>query len=243
MRQKPSFKFALVTGATSGLGKAMATFLQKKGIEVIGVGSSDYDLSTKTGREGLCKLISEKKPDLIINNAGLGLYGPAIKHPLEKQLEIVEVNVTALTALTIHGAKTLIDAKKEGTILNISSAAAFFPFPTFSIYAASKSYVNAFSQSMDMELKSSGIRVLCACPGQIETDFRRRSGLGYPQKPDRRTMRVEKAVSLLWSQIEEQKPLFIFGLRTKILLLLSKLFSRNRLGSFLKRSISDRYQH
>jgi len=241
MQQQPSFECALITGGKSGLGKGLASFLQNQGIRVIAVSSSDYDLRSPDQLEKLLILIDQETPDLIINNAGLGYYGPALGHQISDQMDIIKVNIEALTKITLHGARAMRKVNKSGTILNISSAAAFLPFPTFSIYAASKAYVNQFSLGLDQELKDQGIRILCACPGQIATDFRNRAAKGHPQKSDRRTMTIEQAVSHLWKQIQMGKTLSVFDWRTHLLILFSKCFPRNLLGKFLQKSISDRH--
>ena len=239
MPLKNSFKTALITGSTSGLGAALATFLEEKGIEVIRTGSRDVDLSDDRTR--LLQIISEKVPDLIVNNAGFGLYGPSCSLPIEEQLKMIEVNCVALTEISLHGAQTLLQAKKTGTILNISSAGGFFAFPTFNVYCASKAYVNAFSQALDAELRNQGIRVLCACPGQIETHFRNRAAKGHPQKKDLRTMKVETAVRHLWKQLQNVKQLYIFDWRMWLMVWTSKWIPRKLLDKMLVKSITNRY--
>ena len=240
MQSKPSFKTALVTGSTSGLGKALADFLEEKGIEVIRTGSKDVDLSERPQRKKLLDEITEKKPDLIINNAGLSFYGFSVDLSIDEQLKILDVNCNALVEISLHSAKTLLEANKTGTILNISSAGAFYAFPTYNVYCASKAFVNSFSLALDAELKKDGIRVLCACPGQIATDFRNRAAKGHPQKPDRRTMPVELAVKHLWKQLERQKSLYIFDWKTKGMLWISRFIPRPILNETLQKSICDR---
>jgi len=223
----------------------MAEFLAKKNLELILTGRKEVpfpiDLSTKEGRKPLLNKISEKKPDLIINNAGVGLYGETLKHSIDEQLEIIEVNVNALVEITLHSAKTLIDAGKTGTILNISSAACFFPYPTFNIYAASKGFVTSFSLALDRELKGTGVRVLCACPGQIATNFRNRAAKGHPQTADRRTMSSEQAVCHLWKQIEKGKPLTIFGGKTRVMVWIARCLPRPILDKILMSGIKERF--
>lgn len=232
MPSNPSFiNSAFITGATSGLGKGLAYFLAEKNIPLIVTGKNQEqldilkrdlqqkvpieaisaDLANPQERKKLLKIISEKKPNLVINNAGFGLYGDAIDFPLEQQLQMIEVNVTALVEISLHTAATMKKNAMQATILNISSAASFFPFPLFTIYSASKSFVNSFSLGLDTELRDFGIRVLCACPGQIETSFRLRASQGHPQKKDNRTMTIQQAVLHLWKQIQEQKRLYIFN--------------------------------
>lgn len=239
------FTKALITGATSGLGKALSLFLAKKNIELILTSrhteSLAIDLSNKEERKALLEEISLQKPDLIINNAGFGLYGNSLDLPLKQQLEMIEVNISALVEISLHASKELIQAGKKGTILNISSAGAFFPFPTFSVYCSSKSFVNSFSLALDSELKTQGVRVLCACPGQIATDFRNRASQGHPQQPDHHTMSVDTAVRHLWKQIEEQIPLYIFDWRTKAMVQLAKWIPRPLLDKILTSSLKERY--
>lgn len=240
MQLKHSFELALITGSTSGLGKALKEFLEHKGIETMGFGSSEIDLSNPSERKKALQMITEKTPDLIINNAGIGFYGKTVNLSTEEQLKVLEVNINALVEISIHSAKQLIKQGKQGTILNISSVAAFFPIPYFNSYSSSKTFVNHFSQTLDSELQEQGIRVLCACPGQIATNFRIRAAKGHPQKSDRRTMSVETAVRHLWKQIEKQKPIYIFDWKAKLMVWAARILPKKRLEAILKKAISSR---
>lgn len=241
MPSKKVFKRALITGSSSGLGKGLADFLEKQGIEVIRMGSKDFDLTNSTERKKLLDLISEKSPDLVVNNAGFGLYGPSLDLTTCEQLKMIEINCAALVEISLHAAATLRKNQKKGTILNISSAAAFIPFPTFNVYAASKAFVNHFSLALDGELCKEGIRVLCACPGQIAANFRSRAAKGHPQTPDNRTMSIDVAVTHLWKQIEQDKTLYVFDWRMRIMIWISRLTPRVILNKFLKKRLRERY--
>ncbi len=260
--QLHEIKKALITGATSDLGIRVAEQLASRGIELILTAKSREPLlelkqilqkkapiTTHVGnllepnsRKEIRSLIDEHKPELIINNAGKGLYGPALMHTIEEQLEIIDINAKALLEITLSAARTLKKAQKRGIILNISSAASFFPYPTFCVYSASKAFVTNFSRGLDQELRDSNIRVLCACPGQIETAFRVKAAKNYPQRPARGAISPSKAAKLLLKQIEKEKPLYVFnwhyraGLFIAHYLLPSALVER-----FLQRVIRKRY--
>lgn len=243
------YNLAFITGANSGLGKALAILLASKGIPLfltarseekleevarqlrsqVSVTCHHADLSDPLSRQSLLKRLQELSPDLIINNAGFGLYGDALDYSTEEQVEILEVNAKALMEISLEGARALIQAKKKGTILNISSAAAFFAFPSFSVYAASKAFVNSFSQSLDGELSSKGVRVLCACPGQINTPFSVRASQGNFQKKRRFVISVEKAASLLYAQVEKERSLTIFDWRYRLGVFFGRFFIPKKL--------------
>lgn len=195
MGQTFPFKRALITGASSGIGEELARYLAHQGVDLLITGQnekalellqqgapSDCDCQVFVGnlkdQEKLHQLLGKVHsfiPDLMINCAGYGLYGDALTHPLEEEMGILQVNVEALTALSIEAARTLVRNKMKGVICNISSVAAFHPFPKFSVYAASKAYVNHFSESFDYEMRPYGVRVFASCPGQVASRFRRRA--------------------------------------------------------------------
>lgn len=252
-------KLALITGASSGLGRAIAEALAERHISLILVARDEkklqelarslavptqiypVDLAQPLERKKLTQLIQEKQPDLVINNAGFGLYGPVLFHSATEMAQIVEVNVQALMELSIESARALVQACRHGMIVNISSAAAFFSYPTFSVYAASKGFVNQFSEALDVELKPLGVRVLTVCPGQIDTEFRTRASGNYPQKKDKITMSAKTAAQLILKQVEKGKTLSIIDWRYQWLVALAKLLPKKLLQLLLKRSLRDRH--
>lgn len=241
MPSNPSYKCALITGSFSGLGKGLADFLEAKGIEVIRTGSRDIDLSHPEERKKLLATISQKSPDLIVNNAGMGFYGPCLNLTIDEQLKMIELNCKALVEITLHAAFVLKQSDKQGTILNISSAAGFIPFPTFNVYSASKAFVTNFSLGLDSELKNEGIRVLCACPGPIATNFRTRAAKGHPQITDELTMTIETAALHLWKQLVQKRPLYIFDWRTRLVIFIARMTPRFFLNKILKKQLKSRY--
>jgi len=244
---------AFISGATNGLGEALARLLssQKWALFLTGrkrakldllatelpqVTIFPADLSKPHERKDLIKKLEEYIPDLIINNAGFGLYGDAIHLTLEEQLEMVEVNVNAVMEISISMAKCLRSHEKKGVIVNISSASAFFTIPAFATYTATKSFVNQFSQTLDEELKPSGIRVLTSCPGQIKTAFRERASHGHPQQPSLFAMTPKKAAQHILWQIEKGKSLYVFDWKYR----LTRFIPKRWISSLLRHSIEKR---
>lgn len=116
--------------------------------------------------------VSDDKPaiiiDTLVNNAGFGTYGPFEETPAERELNMIDLNVYALTGIT-HAALPYLE--KESRIINVASLAAFIPLGNFAVYAATKSYVLSFSCALGAELKDKGITVTAVCPGPVSTEF------------------------------------------------------------------------
>ena len=253
------FNLALVTGATSGIGEAMAYLLADKGIDLLITGRSVErleaiekelkkkvnvttliaDLSIDSEREVLIKKINRLKPDLVINNAGFGLYGLALSQPILENINMINLNVTALTHLTLESAKTLIESNKQGVILNVSSASDLLVFPGFAVYAASKAFVTQFSQSLDIELKEKGVRVLVACPGIVRTHFRLRAAKKTSLSQYPHSMKVSFAANQLWKQIIDRKTIHYFDWKTRGLLFVARyIFPKPLLAKFLLKNVT-----
>jgi len=252
-------QIAFITGATSGLGKATAELFAQKGVDLILSGRNQQglehlqeklsekvrvqtivaDLATADGRHSIINALNEQVPNLIINNAGFGLYGRALTYPVEKQLEILDVNGRAALEITLEAGRTLMSAKKKGVILNVSSAAAFQIMPNMAIYSATKAFVNQFSQALDFEFKHNGIRVLTICPGMIATRFQSRAG----GKNNRRQMGVMPAsfvAEQIWRQIIELDSLRIVDWKYRFLTFLSFFLSKNLIATIVERNIEKR---
>ena len=106
--------------------------------------------------------------DLLVNNAGFGTYGEFAETPLERELEMIDLNCTSLTGLC---GEVLPFLHENSTIINVASLAAFLPLGNFAVYAATKSYVLSFSVALAAELKDKKIKVCALCPGSVSTDF------------------------------------------------------------------------
>ncbi len=116
-------------------------------------------------------------PEFLVNNAGFGLIGPAAKLDAAEQLAMVDLNVRALTALTLRFIKPIVAA--QGGVLNVASVASFMPGPNFAVYYATKAYVRSFSEALAQELAPQGVKVSCLCPGPVETGFQARAGFSF----------------------------------------------------------------
>ena len=190
-------KSALITGASAGLGEEFADQLVKLGvthlvitarrqdrlslIQVALMHSADpalevetvvADLSQEAGVTGLMAELDRRgfKPDILINNAGFGDLGTFESSDPAKMEQMIAVNITALTRLTQWALPAML-AKKTGWICNVGSTAGLIALPTFAVYAATKAYVNSFTEALRIELHGSGVEVLALCPGPVETEF------------------------------------------------------------------------
>lgn len=182
---------AVITGASSGLGAEFARqlaplaevlvlvarraeALEKVKMELSGTRTKVLccvsDLATEAGRRGVFAFLAENgvRPNLLINNAGMGDYGCFADSPAEKTRGLIELNITALTMLT-HEMLPLM--QRPGGILNVSSLASTLPMPELAVYAASKAYVTSFSEALAIELAPRGITVSSVCPGPTPTNF------------------------------------------------------------------------
>lgn len=254
---------AFITGASSGIGTALVRLLASEKIALIltgrdeealsklseeakglGAPSVEYftaDLATKEGIEIAQQSIYSHTPDLIINNAGFGLYGDVSMLELAKQQEIIDLNVSAVFELSAAAVKTLLAAEKEGVIMNISSMAAFPPFPGFSVYSASKQFINHFSLCLDYEVRSKDIRVLVACPGVVHSKFRERAG-GAPTTPKAAgVMSAEYAAEQIWWQIKKRKKLYIFNWRYRWLVRMTKILPKAVIAGMLHQVVRALY--
>ena len=178
---------ALVTGASSGIGRDIAKVLDQKGYEVVLVARDEEKLkevakelkkaeiiATDLSIEENCKKIYEQVQDidLLVNNAGFGDCGDFTKTSLEKEIKMIQTNVIAyhiLTKLYLINFKN----KNSGKILNVASIAGFMPGPLMSTYYATKSYVVRLSESIKEELKQekSNVKISILCPGPVNTNF------------------------------------------------------------------------
>lgn len=209
-------KKALITGASSGIGEALAYALEKKDYSLLVTGRNQeklalfskhksliWDLSK--GVAPLLDWIEEEEPDLVVNNAGFGIYDRFEKFTEDEVQEMIHVNITAVSLLTKKAIEVWKKANKKGVVLNVASAAAFFPMPFGSLYAASKAFVTHFSRSLDAEVRACGIRVLSFNPGVIETQFQKRAQRHGEGQRSFGVISLESTIEAMLQQIEQGK--------------------------------------
>lgn len=195
---------AVVTGASSGIGEALARLVAAEGRPVVLVARSEgalealaaslrasggaaevlaADLTTERGRgavwdatEGVGRAVS-----LLVNGAGFGLVGPEADLPLERIRALLALNVVATAELT-HRFLVAMRARGAGAILNVASTSAFYPMPYFSVYGASKAFVLNFTHALHEEARRDGVTVTCLVPGFTKTGFYRVAGMKGPER-------------------------------------------------------------
>ena len=189
--------------------EALATDLRgKHGIETLVV---ECDLGVHDGPARLLAALDEKAivPALLVNNAGFGVHGFAIDQPVVRQLEMIDLNVRALTELAIVlGAK--MAARGSGAIINVGSTGSFQPAPYFAAYAATKAYVLSFSQALAWELAPRGVRVLAHCPGPTKTEFFD-AGEVHVQVSDGLYMTAERCVRIALGAVDRGRRVIVTG--------------------------------
>jgi short-subunit dehydrogenase len=193
-------KTALITGASSGIGYELALLFARDRFDCILVARSGDKLKELADKlEGehhiktlvLAKDLSRPSAvdetyeevtaaamnvDVLVNNAGFPVYGPFTETNLQTELEMLQVNVVALTALTKVFLRGMVE-RRFGRILNLASTAAFVPGPLMAVYYASKAYVLSFSEALANELKGTGVTVTALAPGATRTGFQKRGSL------------------------------------------------------------------
>jgi short-subunit dehydrogenase len=234
---------ALITGASAGIGREFARQLGDRARSLVLIARREQrlnqlrdllrnhnaqlnvhvrvvDLCDKSQIDSLIAWLDQNEIDIdfLINNAGLGDYGSFATSDPGRNDRILQVNVVALTSLT-HRLLPQMIARKRGAILNVSSSAGFLPIPAMAVYAASKAYVNSFSEALRAELRGTGVTVTALCPGPVHTEFgdvAKRPG-GQPERgPEFVYVSAEKTALDALAAVEADRPLVIPGLAIKL---------------------------
>lgn len=240
----------LITGASSGIGRATAEVFAERGFDLalaarrlelleeskreleakhrVSVTLFPGDLSGIDGARRLHESVTRAglRVDVLVNNAGFGTSGPFVDIDLERETEMIELNVIALTALAKLFGKELAE-RRSGHIVNIASTASFQPVPGFAAYAATKAYVVSLSEALAFELRASGVKVTAVCPGATKSEFAKTAGMEGAGMFDRAPTSRELG-EFVYRAVASGKAVAIHGLRNAVMA---------RLGAFAPRRL------
>jgi len=228
-------KYALVTGASSGIGYELAKLFAQDGKNIVVVARSQdrleklkTEIENKSGTKVIVEVKDLSNPnapqeiyselekkninvDVLVNSAGFPMYGKFAETDLKEELDMIQVNITSLTHFTKLFMKKMVD-NKSGSILNVASTAGFSPFPLFSIYAASKAYVLSFTEAIANELQGTGVSVTCLCPGVTDTRFYERGNAGKAKlSKTMKKMDAAKVASIGYTALKKGRTMVVAG--------------------------------
>jgi uncharacterized protein len=239
----------LITGASAGIGAALAHVFAAAGYEIALVARREAELSVLAAEIAAAHVVPHVlpfdllrsdtparishellarglEPAIIVNNAGFGLLGPAAALDRGEQLAMIDLNIRALTDLSLRWIDSA--ARHGGGILNVASLAGFLPGPNMAVYYATKAYVLSFTEALHEELRPRGVRVTALCPGPVPTEFQRRAGIqrtgGLPRTMVRSADLVARAG---YEGFIAGRSLVIPGLANKLVALMPRFVPRS----------------
>jgi len=247
---------AVVTGASSGIGEALARRLAAEGCDLVLVArrrdrlealatelralgrSAEVvaaDLASDEGWRAVLEVAPA--PDVLVNNAGLGVFGPTTGSDPVAQLRMVQVNCEALTALTLAVLPRLVE-RGSGVVVNMASIAAFQPVPFYAVYGASKAFVLSLSEALDQELLGTGVRVVAVCPGPVPTEFQAVAGSPDARQTHGLALRTsEQVADATWRAIRRHRRVVIPAPLHRWMWFLQRLVPRRWVAAITGRSM------
>jgi short-subunit dehydrogenase len=236
--------WAIVTGASSGIGKALAFEFAKGGFHVFLTGrneaaladvaaecSKSFHVSTEifsadlSRLDSIDKLISallskSRSYEVLVNNAGFGIHGDFASSDIDQELQLLNVQLAAAMKLTKAILPSMI-ANRSGKILNVSSVYGFAPVPHQSVYSACKAFLLSFSTSLRNELEGTGVTVTVFCPGITQSEFRTRAGIAVKNKDS--GMTAEVAAQIAYTETMRGKVIVVPGFPNRLFVFASRV--------------------
>jgi short-subunit dehydrogenase len=253
----------LITGASTGIGAAFARKLAARGRNVLLVARSEdklIALCNELGRltsiraqylaldlqqpDAGAQLFEETKKreleiEMLINNAGFGSMGDFAKLDLDRELEMIQLNVRALVDLTHRFIRPMRE-RKRGTIINVASTASFQAVPYMATYAATKAFVLSFSEAIAEENRAHGIHVMALCPGVTETNFFEASKIDLP--PMRTVQTAEEVVDAALRAMDRQKTVAISGWTNWLVVEAERFVPRSTVRKVAAKALRSRFE-
>lgn len=232
-------KTAVVTGASTGIGRELAHVLAEHGFDLVIIARDrerlgslaeaiknhhnreciilPIDLTSRTGAREVYEQCSRRSivPEVLVNNAGYGLFGPLASLGIDEQLGMIQLNITTLTHLARLFLPEMI-GRRKGFVLNVASTAAFQPGPLMAAYYASKSFVVSLTIALAQELKGSGVSASVLCPGPTRTEFHERAGVKHTRLGSIAFMTARNVAETGIEQLLKGKTLIIPGFLNKV---------------------------
>jgi short-subunit dehydrogenase len=252
----------LITGASSGIGRELARVFARNGHELALVArrkarlteladeieragskrpvviAADLARTDAPGKIAAALAAEEVEPQYVVNNAGYGLAGAAAEQDLDEQLGIIDVNMRALTALSLMFVPSL--ERHRGGILNVGSMAGFMPGPGMAVYYASKAYVRSFTDALHRELKGRGVRVTNLAPGPVPTEFGKRAGPRFDTAPELLTQPADRVAEAGYRALMQGKALVVPGPLNRLAIALLRFVPRALVLTIVERRLKQR---
>jgi uncharacterized protein len=230
----------LITGASSGIGRELARLYAADGAGLVLIARSQDrlrelagELAAKYGVQAQVLAADLSRPgspreiadalaqrridvDVLVNNAGFGARGSVAELGAQRQLDIIDLNVAALTQLTALLLPGMLE-RRNGAILNVASTAGFQPGPNQAVYCATKAYVLSFTEALAEEVRGSGVRVSCLAPGPTDTGFAAQAGMAGTRLFRRGVMDAARVARAGHDGVQQGKTLVIPGVRNRVL--------------------------